>query len=529
MTIAELIVQQLREAGAVTLFGMPGGGSNLDLVDAASRAGLPFVLTATETGAAIAALAQSEITGRIGACLTTLGPGVSSVVNGIACAYLDRAPVLVFTDCHPSSAAASEHQRLDHGALLAPVTTWSATMSAENAGDVMQEAIERALAAPMGPVHIDVPPDVVGQSWRTGGPAPVLSLSKDELPAGTRVGSYRIANAKHALLLVGLGARRPDDAAAIRAFCATHHVPAMVTYKAKGVVADDDPHFAGVFTNGAVERVILDRADAFVGVGLDPVELLPRPWTHRQPIVSIASSRVDDRHVPFAAQLVGDIAAGLDHIGQQLDESGWNLDELAADVASQRGRVRATSGRLTPDLVVRAAASAAPGVRVTVDAGAHMFPATMLWPVAQPSGMLISNGLSTMGFALPAAIGAAFIDRDQPVIALTGDGGLLSCAGELLTAARERLRVVTVVFSDASLSLIAIKQQQRQLAPAGVSLGEVAWCAMAESVGVSSFFATTEDEVARAVAEAVAADGPSLIEVRVDASGYGEILRAVRG
>jgi len=153
----------------------------------------------------------------------------------------------------------------------------------------------------------------------------------------------------------------------------------------------------------------------------------------------------------------------------------------------------------------------------------------MLWPVAQPSGMLISNGLSTMGFALPAAIGAALVDRDRPVIALTGDGGLLTCAGELLTAARERLRVVTVVFSDASLSLIAIKQQQRQLAPAGVSLGEVAWCAMAESVGVSSFFATIEDEVARAVAEAVTADGPSLIEVRVDGSVYSEMLRAVRG
>jgi len=489
---------------------------------------LPFVLTATETGAALAALAQSEITGRIGACLTTLGPGVSSVVNGVACAYLDRAPVLVFTDCHPSSAGASEHQRLDHGALLAPVTKWSTKISAENAGEVMQEAIERALAAPSGPVHIDVPADVAGRPCR-GGPTCPPSDAQPRAGADTWVGLCAIAPTLRPLLLIGLGGRRPDDAAAIRAFCATHHVPAMVTYKAKGVVADDDPHFAGVFTNGAIERVVLDRADVFIGVGLDPVELLPRPWTHRQPIVSIASSRVDDRHVPFAAQFVGDIAAGLDQIGKQLGETAWDLDELAAGVASQRGGVFATSGRLTPDIVVRAAASAAPGVRVTVDAGAHMFPATMLWPVAQPSSMLISNGLSTMGFALPAAIGAALVDRDQPVIALTGDGGLLLCAGELLTAARERLRIVTVVFSDASLSLIAIKQQQRQLAPAGVSLGEVAWCAMAESVGVSSFFATTEDEVARAVAEAVVAPGPSLIEARVDASGYSEILRAVRG
>ena len=119
---------------------------------------------------------------------------------------------------------------------------------------------------------------------------------------------------------------------------------------------------------------------------------------------------------------------------------------------------------------------------MTVDAGAHMFPATMLWPVSEPNGMLISNGLSTMGFALPAAIGAALVERERapgaihhhggPVVALTGDGGLLMCAGELLTAVRERLRVITIVFSDASLSLIDIKQRQRGFASSGVSLGK---------------------------------------------------------
>jgi acetolactate synthase I/II/III large subunit len=134
-----------------------------------------------------------------------------------------------------------------------------------------------------------------------------------------------------------------------------------------------------------------------------------------------------------------------------------------------------------------------------------------------------------MGFALPAAIGAALIDRTRPVIALTGDGGLLLCAGELLTAAREGLRIVTIVFSDASLSLIAVKQQQRELAQAGVALGDVAWCALAESVGVSAHFATTEADLQRALAVALQCSGPTLIEARVDPTGYAEILRAVRG
>src|SRR5919201_5330202 len=113
-SIADLIVSRLREAGVSILFGMPGGGSNLDLIDAAERAGLPFVLTHTEAAGAIAAIAQAELTGRPGACLTTLGPGVTSVVNGVACAFLDRAPLIVFTDNHPPSARAFEHQHLDH-------------------------------------------------------------------------------------------------------------------------------------------------------------------------------------------------------------------------------------------------------------------------------------------------------------------------------------------------------------------------------------------------------------------------------
>jgi len=537
-TVADIVVQRLREAGVLALFGMPGGGSNLDLIDAAGRAGVPFVLTATETGAAIAAVAQAEITGRLAACLTTLGPGVASVMNGVACASLDRAPVIVFTDCYPSSAGDFAHQRFDHRALMAPVTKWSATLSAAEADAVMIEAVERALTGPRGPVHIDVPFDVssvighqssVISRWSSVDQSQ-SSVGRTTHDSGLTVEQWRLmSESRRPLLLVGLGACRPADTAAIRAFCHDHAVPAMVTYKAKGVIPDDDPHFAGVFTNATIERPILNQADLLIGVGFDPVELLPRPWTHRQPIVSINSWRVGDAHVPFVAQLVGDIAAGLDAVGERLSNIEWNLSSIGDEVASQRRLLDAGQGGFSPDRVVRTAAQAARGVRVTLDAGAHMLPATVLWPVAEPHGMLVSNGLSTMGFALPAAIGAALVDRDRPVVALTGDGGLLICAGELLTAAREGLRVITVVFSDASLSLIAVKQQQRKLTPAGVALGDVAWCALAESLGVTAHFASTETELEAALSDAMSRGGPSLIEARVDPSAYGEILRAVRG
>ena len=538
--VADVIVRRLRDAGVITLFGIPGGGSNLDLVDAARRAGLPFVLTATETGAALAALAQAEISGVPGACLTTLGPGAASVVNGVACAYLDRVPLLVFTDTYPAAAAGCDHQRLDHRALLGPITKWSATLSAENADAVLSEAIARARAGPPGPVHIDVPADVAPATCRGGPVCPPRDWRNPEQQeigdarADTSVGPYDfeslVSSARRPLLLVGLGARRDADAAAIRSLCAARGVPAMVTYKAKGVIADGDPLFAGVFTNGAIEQPILDLADVFIAVGLDPVELLPRPWRRAQPVVACGRWRVEDRQIPLAAQWVSDIPGALNRIREILPPTECDLEDLRQTVLAQRRQLCVIGERLTPAQVVHVVADAAAATaRVTIDAGAHMFPATMLWPVRAPNDLLISNGLSTMGFALPAAIGAALLDRDRAVVALTGDGGLLTCAGELLTAARERLRIITVVFSDASLSLIAVKQQQRHLAAAGVALGDVAWCALAESLGVSAQFASTEPELVGAVARALAHDGPSLIEARVDASSYAEVIRAVRG
>jgi acetolactate synthase-1/2/3 large subunit len=200
-------------------------------------------------------------------------------------------------------------------------------------------------------------------------------------------------------------------------------------------------------------------------------------------------------------------------------------------ISEQRRRIAiATDGLAAHRVVEISAALLASRVgRVTVDAGAHMVPATMLWPVDEPNHLLISNGLSTMGFALPAAIGAALIDRSRPVVALTGDGGLLMCAGELLTAARLALRTIVIVFSDGSLSLIEIKQQARRLQPDGVSLGAIDWPALAASFGVPAWAASDDAELERALGQAIECDGPSLIEARIDRSNYGAMLQAVRG
>jgi acetolactate synthase-1/2/3 large subunit len=529
--LADVIVERLRATGARALFGVPGGGGNLDLIEAARLAGLPFVLTATETAAAIAAIAQTEVTGAPGACATTLGPGAASVVNGVACALLDRAPILVCTDSHPAGAEGRfTHQHLDQIAMFASLTKWSGRLTSADGAAQIGRAFEALAGLPPGPVHLDWPGDVtagegsgsLNPSKSANDPPPVRDA---DAPAAL---AALVSHARKPLLIAGLGARTAADADAIRRFCARHQVPAMVTYKAKGVVPDAHPCFAGVFTNGAIERPLIEESDLVIGVGLDPVELLPRPWTFTQPVVGIGRWRMPDDHVPFAGQWVIDPSAGLTALGELIGPTEWDLEGVARTVREQRRRIELPAQGMTADRIVAVAAEALGAThRVAVDAGAHMFPATLGWPVAEPNGLLISNGLSTMGFALPAAIGAALVDK--PVVALTGDGGLLMCAGELLTAAREKLRIIVIVFSDASLSLIEVKQQARRLPLAGIALGRVKWAALAESVGVAGFVARTEVELGRAIGQALAHDGPSLIEATTDRSTYGELLKVIRG
>jgi len=158
--LAELIVAHLRKAGVETLFGVPGGGGNLDLIEAARTDGLSFVLTSTETGAAIAAIAHAEVNGHPGACLTTLGPGATSVVNGIACASLERAPLIAFTDSNPAGAAGRfAHQQIDQLALMAPIVKWSRRLTPNDGPATIDEAFRALATLPPGPVHLDCPGD----------------------------------------------------------------------------------------------------------------------------------------------------------------------------------------------------------------------------------------------------------------------------------------------------------------------------------------------------------------------------------
>jgi len=178
---------------------------------------------------------------------------------------------------------------------------------------------------------------------------------------------------------------------------------------------------------------------------------------------------------------------------------------------------------------VELVAEAYRGSRVTVDAGAFMLPVMGLWPALEPSGVLISNGLATMGFALPAAIGATLLEPAKPTVAFTGDGGLLMCLGDLRTAAREALPLRIIVFDDGELSLIKIKQVDRGYQPIGISMGPIDWKSVGAGLGVLGVTANSKATLRACLRETATHPGPVLIAAKINPETYRSTIRVLRG
>jgi acetolactate synthase-1/2/3 large subunit len=247
-------------------------------------------------------------------------------------------------------------------------------------------------------------------------------------------------------------------------------------------------------------------------------------------VVRLSSVAQSDDYLPATVDLVGDLA---ELAGQVLDgTSPWPAGDAAAIRRAARLCLRACeppgSGRLGPVAVADIAAAAAPaGTTVTVDAGAHFLAVLPLWPVDAPFDLLISNGLATMGFALPAAIGAALARPARPVLALVGDGGLAMTIAELETVARLDLPITVVVFNDAALSLIAIKQGAGHGGPNAVRFDQIDFAAVAEACGIDGCVVESHRDLEDALVSGW--DRPRLVDARVDPSSYPALIGVTRG
>jgi len=537
-TVAKALVAAFAATGTKRLFGLPGGGSSLDLIEEARDAGLRFVLARHECAAVMMAAATAELDGSLGVALMTKGPGTANGTNGVAHASLDRNAVAVITDgFSPAHQAYVSHQWFDQRALYAPIVKGHSTLAPASKAEIDQ-LVSTALAPRQGPVHLEL----TGPAARANlldNQAAASSMSTKELEGLNDVqletASKLLQKARKPVIVCGLESRDAASTAAVRDLIKKLGCPALVTYKAKGVVPDDSDAYVGIFTGGAAEKPAVSEADLLILVGLDPVELILQPWPYEIDAIELSLTRHPKHYLDSAAAVYGSLSENLAALSKDAKSSKWSaarIRTLSKKIINSL-RYRKVEQGLSPEAVVTIAARASAKLerwpRVTVDAGAHMFSATAFWPCAQPNDLLISNGLASMGFALPAGIAAALHDPDRPVIAFTGDGGLLMCAGELATAVEQKVRLIVIVFNDGALSLIDIKQQQRELPAEGVRWAHHDFAAVMKGFGGLGLRTRTAAGYRAALRKAFSHEGPSLIDVEVDPTGYPEQLRALRG
>ncbi len=527
---AVAIAGALAEAGTQLLFGVPGGGPNLDVIGAAADVGIRFVLTHGETAAAIMAATYAELTGVPGAMVATRGPGLASAANGIAHALLDRLPVVAIVDTvSVKDRDRIGHQRIDQDAFGKSISKAAVTLGVAHCTAGAARAVEIACALPRGPVVLNFDPAAEGLSPGTPGTARTGSAVQD-LTALREA----LSLARRPLVMLGLGAL--DHASAIRNALVGSRLPVLHTYRARGIVPDSCAEAAGLVTGGTMESPLLGSADLVVGLGVDPVELIPAPWEHAAPVVLVSEVPTEARaYFSADTEIVAPLPAAAEQLRERAAAHDWPAGAgraaKRATVALLRQGPAPVEGRLAPQEVVATVRSLTPPATIaTVDAGAHMLVVMPLWPVEEPHRLLISSGLATMGYALPAAISAALCRPEHPVVAFTGDGGLGMTVMELETAVRHRLHVIVVVFNDSTLSLIKIKQEAGgQGGEEAVCYGEADFASIATAMGAASERVSDVARLTSAVDAALRREGPTLIDVQTDPSDYPMVLDLTRG
>ncbi|MDX1401730.1 MAG: thiamine pyrophosphate-binding protein [Kiloniellales bacterium] len=532
---ADLLAEALSKAGCRKAFGMPGG-EVLRLLQALEEAGITFHLAKHETAAGFMAEGVFQVTGQPAILLATLGPGLTNGVNAIANAWQDRVPLIVLTGCvDPIDQVTYTHQVFDHVRLMETVTKGSFTLVDGAVAIVAEKALRLALEGRPGPVHIDVPISLAGKE-QPPGPSfhpPVLG---ERLPGGSALEDAREAyrKAKHPLIIAGMEVLHQGAEEALSQFAKTEGIPVITTYKAKGILEEDHPlALGGAGLSPRADELLLPlvaEADFLLLAGYDPIEMRhgwKHPWDPAKvPVVELTTSAHYHGVHQATVSLEGSIGAALKALSeihglaQGEERSFWDGDRLPRLRQQMAERFPRDEG-WGPAAVIDEARKALPQDGIaTVDSGAHRILLSQIWSCNLPRKLLQSTGFCTMGCALPLAIGAKLANSERPVMAFTGDAGLEMVMGELATLRDLGLPITIIVFVDASLALIELKQRRNGQENRGVDFGRTNFPALAEAMGGHGITVKTREELRQALEEASSRAHFTLIAAEIGRHSY---------
>ena len=530
-TYADVVVSVLADAGIEYIFGVPGSLSSVELIEAAAKRDIRYILCSNESSAAAMAGVYGILRNRPGVVSTGVGPGAAAVLHGVAHLMLERAPVLVLTDRYGDAEFRRlPRQRLEQDQMFRPLTKGSFKIATDNAAVVIRRSLDLAMAGRPGPVHVDLPYDVMLAEATEAAPSPPpvrqrYAASVDRASAGIAALADRIEGARRPAVIVGQQVSRRGTGAedGFRRLVEKLGAPVFASVGAKGTLEEDHPLYAGTFRGIASERALLDQSDLVLLVGFEAVEIFtPGIWHYAAPVVSIDEAPYTEGPYSLDLEVIADLDSGLDALAAAVTARvRWNREDIEAYRRSREPALHPTGDGLMPGAVIRIARERLPADGfMAVDAGQHKVLTCDLWETRRRRGFLSSSGLGTMAVSIPAAIAAKLCEPDSPSLCLVGDGGFLMRAGDLETAVREQLPVVIIVFNDRTLNLIKLQQDRRGAQRLGTSFGECDFAAIARGFGFEAERVDSEAGLDSALQRAFVSGKPWLIDAAINPEGY---------
>jgi acetolactate synthase I/II/III large subunit len=531
MNVARLIARCLENEGVEYIFGLPGE-ENIHLVDALNQSSLRFILVRSEQAAAFMADLYGRVTGRAGVCLATLGPGAINLLLGVADAHSDSTPLVALSAQVGLNRIFKEtHQFVDLVSMFKPVTKLADTLlTPQAAPEMLRNAFKTAQAERPGAVYLAIPQDVEAL------PAPAAALPLPASPVAAQApAASQLARAaavleaaRNPIVLAGHGAARNRAQNALVRFSERLHVPVATTFQGKGVFPDDHPNALGAMGFMVHDYVNFgfEQADLIVSVGYEMQEFPParfNPHGDKQIIHLHRFPAVVDANYAVTVEAEGDICAALDALAAAVSpKSGLAAVDLKIrgliNSELERGR-RDDSYPVKPQrLVAEIRAALGREDIVLADTGAVKMWLARLYPTYCPNTCLISNGLATMGFALPGALGVKLACPQRRVLAVMGDGSFLMNSQEIETALREKIPFVILVWVDGGYGLIRWKMELELKRFSHVDFGNPDFVRYAESFGAQGYFIRAAHELLPTLKRALADDTVSVIACPVDYS-----------
>ena len=536
MKAAELLVRCLENEGVQLVFGLPGE-ETLELMNAFLDSRIRFIETRHEQGAAFMADVYGRLSGKAGVCLSTLGPGATNLLTGVADAYLDRAPLVAISGQASLNRRHKEsHQYIDVISMFKPVTKWSTSIpKAEVIPEAVRKAFKIAQTEKPGSTHLELPEDVAEEPIHDPNSLQPLLAQAPHTPEPLHGQIARavqtIAGARHPVILAGNGAIRGHAHEALRQFARQLGIPVLHTFMAKGLLPDSDP--LSLYTIGLQARdytaVVMEKADVVVAVGYDFVEYAPCFWNpsrdKRIVHVDVSPAEVDEHYI-VEVGVLGDIGIALEHIGNGLTpfDSSWAQSARKTVVEGFEAELSLAPSRpMRPQHLMRDLRMVLDHDDLVIcDVGAHKLWMARMFPCEVPNSCMIANGLAAMGIALPGAIAAKLAFPQRRVVAVTGDGGFLMNSQELETAVRLGLSLTVLIWRDDGYGVIRWKQQLRFGRTSSVEFGNPDLVRYAESFGAVGYRVKDPSELRPILVDALKSKVPAIIDCPVD---YAENLR----